>query len=74
MKRSAFAERPTEREVEMAAEKAREVEQRCSVPDPDQGERAAAETGRSATREFAREGALEAGRPLARALFARRAG
>jgi len=56
--RAAFAERPTEREVELAAEKAREVEQRCSVPDPDQGERAEAETGRSATREFAREGSL----------------
>jgi len=35
------------------------VAMRARAPDPDQGERAAAETGRSATREFPREGSLE---------------
>ena len=57
--RAAFAERPSEREVELAAEKARKVEQRCSVRD--QGEHADAEAGpkRPMVREFARGGELE---------------
>jgi len=57
---AAFAERPSEREMELAAEKAQEVEQHSSVPDRDQEAHAEAETGRPAVREFAREGSLEA--------------
>src|SRR5215472_931182 len=58
---AAFAKPPSEREVELAVEKARQFEQRSNVPDRDRGERAEAEAGPecSAVREFAREGSLE---------------
>jgi len=68
---AAFAERPSEREVALAAEKAQEAEQRSSGPDRDRDQEGhvEAEAGpeRPIASEFAREGELESA-PQARSL------